>query len=125
MTLTSAETRRPGRLVGDTDGRLVISGSSQGVATTVTNGRQTVSSAGTAVALASTNACKWVTVTAIETNTSFVNVGPSTTIAAAGATQRGIPLRALDSVTLLVDDIAKVFVDARVNGEGVLFTYGT
>jgi hypothetical protein len=95
------------------------------VATTLTNGRKTVTSAGTAEALVgSATPCKWVSVSAFGGNTAQVQVGGSGVLASSGAST-GRPLFAGDSVTIPVDDVHKVFVDARVSGEGVAFFYGS
>jgi hypothetical protein len=51
-----------------------------------------------------------------------VCVGGSTVIAAL-ATRRGIPLYPGDSVTLIVNDLAIVYIDAMVATEGVTFLY--
>jgi hypothetical protein len=89
---------------------------------TLTDGRKTVTTAGTAVALRATLACKWVQVTALTSNTQQVNVGAAGVLAAAGSST-GTPLaRPVDHDP--VNDAAKVFVDARVAGEGVSFTVG-
>jgi hypothetical protein len=96
----------------------------QDVATSFTNGRKTVTSAGTAEAIRATLACKWVAVTALPTNTQQVNIGGSGVLAASG-TQTGVPLLPGDSVTLPVTDAATVFVDSRVNAEGVSFVVGS
>lgn len=87
------------------------------------DGRQTVTTPGTAVALASTAQAKWVCVTALLSNTQQVNVGASTVLAASG-TSRGTPLLAGQSTTLPVNDLAAVFIDARVATEGVSFVWG-
>lgn len=92
------------------------------VASTVGDGRKTVASTGTAEALSTTTAIKEVTITAETDNTDIVVVGGSTVVAAL-ATRRGTPLYPGDSVTLTADDLAEVYVDALVNGEGVTFNY--
>lgn len=94
------------------------------VAGTLTDGRKTVTTPGTAAALRASLACKWVCVTALPTNTQQVNVGGAGTLAASGSST-GSPLAAGQSITLPVDDVAKVFVDVRVAGEGVSFTVGS
>lgn len=93
--------------------------------TAIADNRKTVTSAGTAVQLivASTPA-KWIIVTALTNNTQQVNVGASTVLAASG-TSRGTPLLPGDSVSLLIDNVNEVYVDSRVNGEGVSFVYGS
>lgn len=90
------------------------------------DGRQVVASAGTRVALTSTSTpCSWVMVIALTSNTMQVNVGDNGVVAATGATERGVPLSAGDSVVLPVNDASKVFIDSRVNGEGVTYLYGS
>ena len=92
--------------------------------TGIGDGRKVTVSAGTSVALASSTAAKWVTVTAETDNSGVVVVGGSTVVAAL-ATRRGIPLMAGDSCTLPIDDLADVYIDSTVSGDGVTFTYGT
>ncbi|MCA1571707.1 MAG: hypothetical protein LC798_15615 [Chloroflexi bacterium] len=91
------------------------------VAGTLTDGRKTVPTPGTAVALGAPMACRWVTVTALLSNTQQVNIGGSGVLATAGGST-GTPLEQGAGMTLPVDDVSKVFVDARVAGEGVSFT---
>jgi hypothetical protein len=91
---------------------------------TLTDGRKTVAAAGTAEAIRSSLACKWVTVTALTSNTQQVNVGGSGVLATVGGST-GTPLFAGGSTTIPVDNANKVFVDARVSTEGVSFTVGT
>lgn len=91
--------------------------------TAVVNGRVTVPSPGTAVVLGASAACKWVSVSALSSNSSQVNVGGAGVLASAGAST-GIPLAAGSSVTIPVDNVSKVFVDARVANEGVSFVRG-
>lgn len=90
--------------------------------TTIGDGRKTVTNAGTREALATTTACKRVDVQALSTNTGTVVVGGSTVVAAAG-TRRGVALEAKQTYSFSIDDLAKVYVDTTVNGEGVNFTY--
>ena len=91
------------------------------VAATLTDGRKTVAAPGTAEAIRASLACRWVTVTALKTNTLQVNVGGSGVLATAGGST-GTPLDPGAGMTLPVDNASKVFVDARVAGEGVSFT---
>lgn len=102
----------------------VVSAASADVAGTLADGRKTVTTPGTAVALAASSACKWVTVTALLSNTGQVNVGGAAVLATVAGSS-GTPLSAGSSVTLPVNDPSKVFVDARVAGEGVSFTVGS
>lgn len=92
------------------------------VASTVGDNRKVVATAGTAVALAASTPIKEVTITAETDNTDIVVVGGSTVIAAL-LTRRGTPLYPGDSVTVASDNLAEVFVDALVSGEGVTFSY--
>ena len=92
------------------------------IASVVGDGRQTVPTPGTAVALAGSTAIKEVTITAEEDNEGVVVSGGSTVVADL-ATRRGTPSFAMDSVTILADDLAEVFIDAVVAGEGVTYTY--
>jgi len=89
---------------------------------TLVDGRKTVSTAGSAEALGSTTTVKKVTVQAFEANTDAVAVGASTVVAASGS-ERGMILLPFQSFDFTNDDLADIFVDSRVNGEGVSFTY--
>lgn len=101
----------------------VLSGG--GDATTgIADGVKVVASAGTDEALASSTACKWVTIQAQTDNTSTVAVGGAG-VDATVATGTGVMLSPGDVVTLPIDDLAEVYVDALVSGEGVRFIYGT
>lgn len=84
-------------------------------------GRKTVASAGTAEALASATTVREVVITAETDNTGYVVVGPSTVVAAL-ATRKGTPLAAGDSVTLEINNLSKVYVDAVVSTDGVTYT---
>lgn len=109
-------------LAKDADGRLLVreSGGSAGLK----EGRKAVAVAGTEEPLVGqATPCSWVLVTAFETNTQKVVVGGPGVIAAL-AQRQGVPLSAGDSVPLPVDDVADVYVDSLVNGEGVIFAYG-
>lgn len=86
--------------------------------------RKTVTTGGTAEALAGSTVAKWVAITAETDNTGIIVVGGSTVIASL-STRRGIPLSAGDTVVLPVDNLADVFLDTTVNGDGVTYAYGT
>jgi archaellum component FlaF (FlaF/FlaG flagellin family) len=87
------------------------------------DGRQVVATAGTRVQLSSTSTlCKKVEITAFTGNTAAVVVGSSTVVAAEG-TERGKILFPGDSVTIYVDNLNKIYIDARVSGEGVSYIY--
>lgn len=94
------------------------------VVATLTNGRKVSTSVGTAVALRATLACKWVTVSALPTNTGKVWVGGLGVLGTVGS-ETGVPLAASDTVTIPVADAASVFVDVLVSGEGVAFVVGS
>jgi len=87
-----------------------------------TSGSKTVAVVGTPEALAASTTITKVDVTALNTNTMAVAVG-SATVDATPATSTGTPLLAGDSVTVVIDDLNKVFVDVLVIGEGVSFNY--
>jgi hypothetical protein len=63
-----------------------------------------------------------VVITALSGNTGVIVVGGSGVVASL-STRSGTPLLAGDTVILDVDDLAKVYIDSTVNGEGVSFTY--
>lgn len=86
------------------------------------DGRKVVAAAGTAEALASSTSCKAVLITAETDNTGIIAVGGSNVVAAQ-ATRRGTPLQAGESAMLPVSDLALVYLDTTVNGDGVTFSY--
>jgi hypothetical protein len=89
----------------------------------VRDGRKLVTTAGTAVTLAATNTpCMKVEITALESNTDKVVVGGSTVIAAL-LSRRGVPLDPSQTLTLYVEDLLSVYLDAVVSGEGVSYAY--
>jgi hypothetical protein len=92
--------------------------------TGIGDGRTAVTTAGTRVALAASTVAKWVTITAETDNTSIVVVGGATVVAAL-LTRRGTPLAASESITLPIDNLADIFLDAMVSTEGVTYVYGT
>jgi len=91
-------------------------------ATTIGDGRKVVTTAGTSVALATSTPCREVTITALGTNTGTLVVGGTTVVASAG-TRRGVALAAGASLTLQIDDLADIYIDSTVNGEGVSYLY--
>lgn len=90
--------------------------------TSIADGRKVVTTAGTRVTLASSTACKQVAITAETDNTGLIVVGGSTVVAAL-ATRQGTPLSAGDSIVMDIDNLADVYLDSTVNGDGVTFTY--
>lgn len=90
----------------------------------VSDNRKVVTTAATAVALVgSSTRANWIIITAETDNTGIIVIGGSTVVAAL-ATRRGIPLSSGESVVLMIDDVADVYEDSTVNGDGVTFTYG-
>jgi hypothetical protein len=92
--------------------------------TGIGHGVKTVTTAGAHEALAGSTAAKWVIVTAQTDNTNLVAVGGDG-VDATIATGTGTPIYPGDSVSIPCDNLADVFVDAIVSGEGVRYTYGT
>lgn len=89
---------------------------------TIGDGRKVVTTAGSAVALAATTAVKRVYVQAETDNTGVIVIGASTVVASL-ATRRGIALNAGDTIEIAIDDLADLYIDSSVNGDGVTFTY--
>ena len=87
------------------------------------HGVKTVTTAGTDVVLAASTAAKWVTIQAQTDNTGNIAVGGAG-VDATEATGTGVLLAAGESVTLPVDNLSDVSIDASVNGDGVRYTYG-
>jgi len=92
--------------------------------TGIGDGRKVVATAGAREALASLTPATIVIITAETDNTSYIVIGGATVVAAL-ATRQGTPLNPGDSITLEVDNLADVYLDAMVNGEGVTYTYLT
>ena len=92
--------------------------------TGVGHGVKTVTTAGTDVALASSTTAKIVIIQAQTDNTDAIAIGASG-VDATIVTGDGVILYAGDSIALEVDDLADVYIDALVNGEGVRYTYLT
>ncbi len=86
------------------------------------NGVKAVTTAGTDVALAASTTCKRVTIQAQTDNTNIIAVG-ATGVDATIATGTGIVLYPGDVFEMDIDNLADVFIDSLVNGEGVRFTY--
>lgn len=97
----------------DNQGRVVLS-----IPTTITGGTKTVTTAGVAEALGASTTIKSIYIRATSTNTGNIYVGGSDVSSA-----NGIALAANDSVEIDIADLATVYIDSDVNGEGVGFTY--
>lgn len=92
--------------------------------TGIGHGVTTVTTAGTDVALAGSTACKKITIQAQTDNTNAIAVG-ATGVDATVATGNGVLLFPGDSFELEIDNLADVFIDSLVNGEGVRYVYFT
>lgn len=92
--------------------------------TGIGHGVTTVTTAGTDVALAGSTACKKVVIQAQTDNTNVIAVG-ATGVDATIATGTGVVLFPGDAFELEIDNLADVFIDSLVNGEGVRYTYFT
>src|ERR1700740_1715433 len=77
----------------------------------------------TIAAAAAPNGAKAITIQALTTNTGRIVVGDKEVVAAAGShaapTQRGLALNAGDTLTLDIDDIALMWIDATANEDGI------
>lgn len=91
--------------------------------TGIGHGVKTVAVAGTDEALAASTAAKWLIIQAQTDNTGLIAVG-ATGVDATVATGNGVGLAAGESMTLLVDNLADIFIDSTVSGDGVRYTYG-
>ena len=89
------------------------------IAGNIVGGSQTVTTSGTCVALGSAE-CYRVHIRANSDNTGIVAVGGS---AVTASPVTGVFLEAAESLTLDVDNLSKVYIDASIDGEGVSFTY--
>jgi hypothetical protein len=92
--------------------------------TGIGHGVKVVAAAGTDEALAASTAAKWVVIQAQTDNTGIIAVG-ATGVDATVATGTGLVLSAGEKITLPIDNLADVFIDATVTGDGVRYTYGT
>jgi len=101
-----------------------ISGGGAGDFGDIADGVKVVATAGTDVALvASSTPVKFVAIQAQTDNTGNIAVG-ATGVDATEATGTGILLGAGESIVMdHVMDLADVFIDSSVNGDGVRFTY--
>jgi hypothetical protein len=89
----------------------------------IADGIKAVTTAGTAVALVTASTlCRMVIIQARPENTGVIVVGASTVVASQ-TTRRGIALVPGQFVTLRVTDLANLYLDSTVSGEGVSFVY--
>ena len=114
----------PRRVLVDANGRVLLGAGGLAIGSLTppsifAHGNRTTN-AGTAVALtAATTTCSSVLITAMVTNTGYVYIGG----AAVSAANYGKRLASGAWVKIDIDDLAKVFFDVSVNGEGVTFLY--
>jgi len=92
--------------------------------TGIRHGVKVVTTAGTDVVLAVNTVAKIVIIQAQTDNTGAIAVG-AFGVDATVATGTGILLYAGDSITLEIDNLADIYIDSTVNGEGVRYIYLT
>lgn len=92
--------------------------------TGIGHGVTTVTTAGTDVVLAGSTACKRAIIQSQTDNTGLIAVGASG-VDATVATGTGIILYPGDSIEIDIDNLADIYIDSTVNGEGVRYTYFT
>lgn len=90
----------------------------------IKHGVKTVTTAGTDVALATSASARWVIIQAQTDNTGVIAVGEAG-VDATVATGTGVALAAGESISLPADDLAGIYIDATVSGDGVRYTYIT
>ncbi len=81
-------------------------------------GHKAVTTAGTQVALAASTACKKVTIKALAGNSGLIYVGISTV-----SSLDGFELTKQEEITIYTDNLANIWIDSAVNGEGVSYIY--
>jgi len=109
MTLEDSK-GRPVRVFDYKDGTVAID-----------DGRKEVTTAGTAEPLVDESTpARIVVITAETDNTGVIVVGGENVIAAL-ATRRGTPLMSGESIPLEVADLADIYIDATVSGDGVTY----
>lgn len=94
----------------------------------IVSGRTVVTTAGTRVQLGSSVAVKILTITAETDNAAGVMTFGGPDVVGALATRKGTPLAAGVSYKFEegeIDDLADVWLDATISGDGVTYTYVT
>lgn len=89
---------------------------------TVGDGRKVVTTAGTREQLGSVTTCRRIIIVAETDNTGTIVVGGASCVAAL-ATRRGVPLEAGDSIEVFVQELADIYLDSTVSGDGVTYLY--
>lgn len=84
--------------------------------TAIYDGKTTVTTAGTRVALASTQVIQSVTIKALSTNTGFIYVGNASV-----ASTAGYQLKAGETISFDIANLATIYLDCSVSGEGVSY----
>ncbi len=89
------------------------------------SGRKTSATPGTAVPLVGgSTPCRWVDVSALPENTAAAAIGDSLVNATAGAQRGAMVYPTTNPMRYVVDDVSRLYLDVKVIGEGVCFTYG-
>jgi len=104
--------------------RLLVDGVVDHNITGIGHGIKTVTTAGTDVALAASTTCKRVLIQSQTDNTGLIAVGASG-VDATEATGTGAILYAGDAVEMDIDNLADIYIDSTVSGDGVRFIYFT
>jgi len=92
-------------------------------AATMVSGRTVVPTAGTSVVLTASTTCFRVDLSADLGNANYVVVGDSNVVAATGS-QIGLAVIGGNSpISVLVDNLDKIYVDALTNGDAICYTY--
>ena len=94
------------------------------IAQKIVSGRKAVTTAGVAEKIvAAVTYCYRVDLSADLGNTNPVVIGNSSVVAA-DSSQRGIVLvPGNPPITILIDDVSKIYVDAQTDGDAVCFNY--
>jgi len=90
--------------------------------TGIAHGVKTITTAGTDEALAGSTVCKKVIIQSQTDNTGLIAVGTSG-VDATEATGTGVILYAGDALEIEIDNLADVYIDATVSGEGVRYSW--
>lgn len=107
-------------LLTDSDGYLKVGHNKSGIG----HGVKVVTTAGSHEPLAASTDCKVVIIQAQTDNTGDIAVGASG-VDATVATGNGVLLDAGEKIMLEVDNLADIFIDATVSGEGARYLYLT
>lgn len=86
----------------------------------VVSGRKTVTATGNAEQFVDLP-CRYVIITALESNTDLVAIGGADVIAKADNTQNGILLSSRQNIRLDISNMNILWIDSVVSGEGVAF----